>query len=275
MKIDYVSDLHINHWIPWNVNQIKWEKRTREIVNRLISNGNGEVLIIAGDFTEWNQQTLWVLDEAAKQYEKVYFTYGNHDLYLLSKSQKRKYSDSIGRLNDLIKKAAGIHNVTPLIKTTDTYRGKVFAGDVMWYLPKGIEGWDFFKGVSNDSNYIWINGYNKVDGVRAMWKESMDWYETLKNTQVDVFVSHIPPVHNPYSPFEPNTCYMVEVPFINAKHWICGHDHLQAEFDREGTGFHMNCIGYPYDYDNYPCVNVIPGNEVDSYKTFELKTFEI
>lgn len=71
-----------------NVNQIKWEKRTREIVNRLISNGNGEVLVIAGDFTEWNQQTLWVLDEAAKQYEKVYFTYGNHDLYLLSKSQK-------------------------------------------------------------------------------------------------------------------------------------------------------------------------------------------
>ncbi|MCY9419432.1 hypothetical protein MOF50_23060, partial [Bacillus inaquosorum] len=30
MKIDYVSDIHINHWIPWNVNQIKWEKRTRE-----------------------------------------------------------------------------------------------------------------------------------------------------------------------------------------------------------------------------------------------------
>lgn len=70
MKIDYVSDLHINHWIPWNNNQIKWEKRTREIIRRLISNGNGEVLIIAGDFTEWNQQTLWVLDEVAKQYER-------------------------------------------------------------------------------------------------------------------------------------------------------------------------------------------------------------
>lgn len=88
MKIDYVSDLHINHWIPWSNNQLKWEKRTRKIVNRLISNGNGEVLIIAGDFTEWNQQAIWVLDEVAKQYEKVYFTYGNHDLYLLSKSQK-------------------------------------------------------------------------------------------------------------------------------------------------------------------------------------------
>ncbi|RUS01059.1 hypothetical protein EFW58_01090 [Bacillus velezensis] len=68
---------------------------------------------------------------------------------------------------------------------------------------------------------------------------------------------------------------MVDVPFINAKHWVCGHDHLQAEFDKDGTSFHMNCIGYPYDYDNYPSVNVIPGEEVDSYKTFELKTFEI
>ncbi len=47
-------------------------KANKEIVRRLISNGNGEVLIIAGDFTEWNQQTLWVLDEVANQYEKVY-----------------------------------------------------------------------------------------------------------------------------------------------------------------------------------------------------------
>ncbi|MFC7951447.1 metallophosphoesterase, partial [Bacillus velezensis] len=234
-----------------------------------------EVLIIAGDFTEWNQQTLWVLDEVAKQYEKVYFTYGNHDLYLLSKNQQRKYSDSLGRVNDLIQKAADIKNVTPLIKSTDTYKGKVFAGDVMWYLPKGNEGWDFFKGVSNDSNYISLNGYSKEDGVRAMWKESMDWYDTLENSDIDVFVSHVPPVHNPYSPFEPNTCYMVDVPFINAKHWVCGHDHLQAEFDKDGTRFHMNCIGYPYDYDNYPSVNVIPDKQVDTYKTFELKTFEI
>ncbi|AWD87906.1 MULTISPECIES: metallophosphoesterase family protein [Bacillus] len=275
MKIDYVSDLHINHWIPWNNNQIKWERRTREIIRRLISNGNGEVLIIAGDFTEWNQQTLWVLDEVAKQYEKVYFTYGNHDLYLLSKNQQRKYSDSLGRVHDLIQKAADINNVTPLIKSTDTYKGKAFAGDVMWYLPKGNEGWDFFKGVSNDSNYISLNGYNKEDGVRAMWKESMDWYDTLENSHIDVFVSHVPPVHNPCSPFEPNSCYMVDLPFINAEHWICGHDHLQAEFYIEGTSFHMNCIGYPYDYDMYPRVNEIPGNQVDTYKTFELKTFEI
>ena len=38
MKIDYVSDLHINHWIPWDNDQIKWERRTREIIRRLISN---------------------------------------------------------------------------------------------------------------------------------------------------------------------------------------------------------------------------------------------
>lgn len=33
----------------------------------------------------------------------------------------------------------------------------------------------------------------------------------------------------------------------------------------------MNCIGYPYDYDKYPSVS----EEADTYKTFEIKTFEI
>ncbi|HDR4736919.1 TPA: metallophosphoesterase [Bacillus cereus] len=275
MKIDYASDLHANHWMLWTNNQMKWESRTREFTRKLIENGNGEVLILPGDFSEWNQQSLWILDEAAKHYERVYFTIGNHDMYLISGSQKKKYKDSIGRINDLIEKASEIPNVVPLVQNVDTYKGKVFAGDVLWYLPKSQADWEFLRNVSNDSSYISINGYAGSDVPRKLHKESMDWYDTLEETHVDVFVSHVPPVHNPFTPFEPNTCYMTDVPFINADHWICGHDHIQGEFEKAGVQFHMNAIGYPDHYSNYPKKNVVPEGEIDEHKSFGIKTFEV
>lgn len=275
MKVDFVSDLHFNHWMQWINNQSKWEQRTRALTQRLIENGNGEVLVIAGDFGEWNCQALWILEECAKHYERVYFTYGNHDLYLLSKSQRKKYGDSINRLNELIEKASQIDNVVPLVKTVDIYKGKVFAGDMMCYLPKSFEDWQYFRETSNDSNYIFINGYTREDGIRKMWKESQDWYDTIEDTKLDVFVSHVPPIHNPYSPFEPNTLYMVDVPYINADNWIFGHDHYQKQFKKAEINFHTNAIGYPMHYDYYLRRNTIPEDVVDTYKKFELKTFEI
>lgn len=233
------------------------------------------MLVLAGDFSEWNNQTLWILDECAKHYERVYFTYGNHDMYLLTKSQRKKYGDSMGRIKELVRLASAIEKVVPLIKTVNEYKGKVFAGDVMWYLPKTLKDWEFFRGVSNDSQNICLNGFSNEDATRKMWKESMDWYDTLEDKLIDVFVSHVPPIHNPYSPFEPNSLYMVDVPFLCAGHWICGHDHMQRQFAKAGVQFHMNAIGYPQHYTNYPNRNVIPEGVIDEYKTFGLKTFEI
>lgn len=275
MRVDYVSDLHANHWMLWNENQLKWESNTRAFIRKLIENGNGEVLVMAGDFSELNAQTIWILDEAAKSYERVYFTFGNHDLYLISKNQENKYKDSDGRLSELIEQASKIPNVVPLIRSTDTFKGKTFAGDAMWYVPKTLEDWSFFRGVSNDSNYIKLRGHSTDDVPRALHKRSMDWYDTLEGEAIDVFVSHVPPIHNPLSPFEPNTCYMTAPPFIAAPHWICGHDHIQNTFKKAGVDVHMNAIGYPQHYSDYPKRNVIPEGKIDEFKSFGIKTFEI
>jgi predicted MPP superfamily phosphohydrolase len=270
MKIDYASDLHVNHWMLWTENQLKWENRTREITRRLIQNGHGEVLVLAGDFSEWNNQTLWVLDEVSKQYDRVYFTFGNHELYILSKKQKRKYKDSLGRVQDLIEKTKNMPNVIPLIKNIDEYKGKIFAGDAMWYLPKTQEDWAFYKNVSNDSRDISINGLTMDDVPRYLWKESMDWYDTLEEQKIDVFVSHVPPVHPPRSRYPYNGCYQTDVPFISSKHWICGHNHLKDEFQKAGVNFYINCIGYIEDYQNVK-TNTVPTDDID----FDVRTFEI
>lgn len=65
--------VNCDYWMLWTNNQTKWESRTRELTRKLIENGNGEVLILPGDFSEWNQQSLWILDEAARHY-RIYDT---------------------------------------------------------------------------------------------------------------------------------------------------------------------------------------------------------
>lgn len=81
MKIIYGSDIHINHWLPFINNQERWEKRTKSWVDILCKRSPGDVLVLAGDFSEMNRQTIWILEVASQHYERVYWTFGNHDLY--------------------------------------------------------------------------------------------------------------------------------------------------------------------------------------------------
>ena len=275
MKIDYVTDLHVNHWMQFISNQLKWEERTRKWTRHLIRHGHGEVIVVAGDFSEVNAQTKWVLDELSKHYERVYWTFGNHDLYLLSKKDKKRYSDSRGRLESLIEDTKYLENVVPLIKRTDVFKGVTFAGDAMWYLPKSQEDWAFYRGTSNDSRYIELNTAWSVDDVaRQLYKESMDWYDTLEGETVDVFVSHVPPVHPPMSQYPPNACYQSPVQFLASKNWICGHDHQQGTFEKAGTTFYMNSIGYPEAYAEAK-IHEVPAERIDSVLNFGVQTFEV
>lgn len=246
MKVDYVSDLHINHYVHWNENQIKFEKRTREWARDLLKSKSGEVLILAGDFGEINVQAFWFVDEISKAYDKVFVTFGNHDLYLTSKNQIKKYGDSIGRLYDLSDRLNAINNVTALPEGGyEEYKGVKFAGSPLWYLPRRQESWEFFENVSNDSNYIKVDGHTKRDMIRVLWKSTMDWYEDLG--EVDILFTHVPPVHSPFLKYDPNECYYSPVTELKAKHWICGHDHSKGVFNKAGTAFYVNCLGYPHE----------------------------
>lgn len=277
VKVDYFADLHVNHWIWFTPSQEKWEKRTRQWVQYLLRNRKGEVLVLAGDFSEVNNQIIWLLDEASKYYKQVFWTFGNHDLYLLSKTDKKKYKDSMGRIQDLVDRTSYLSNVTPLIKSTATYKGAVFAGDVMWYLPKSQEDWAFYNGSSNDSRYINLaTEWDSSDVARRLYKDSADWYDSLDNQQIDVMVSHVPPIHPSLSKFPPNACYHTHVPFLASDKWICGHDHIQGTFEKTGTTFYMNSVGYPADY-QFGIANQIPKNDdvLDPILGIDVKTFEI
>jgi|SRR5690625_429594 len=248
MKLDYISDLHLNHYVRFKNSQEKWKSETKKWAKQLLatSNSGAKYLVLAGDYSEWNRQTIWLLEEASKMYEKIMFVIGNHDYYLLSKNQENKYGDSIGRKEKLLEKASNITGVIPLDKTKVTLEGKVIAGDSLWYNLTTEEFKAFYLEQSNDSLFIKKNGCtDPLEVAKKLYKESMEWYNDLEGSRIDLMISHIPPVHPDASPFQRNQCYECEVPFLVSKNWIAGHQHIQTEFEKYGTNFYMNPLGYP------------------------------
>lgn len=258
MRIVYGSDMHINHWIPFVMNQLKWERRTKEFIRILCERTPGDVLVLAGDFSEINRQSYWVLEEAAKHYKKVFWTFGNHDLYLLSKNDRRKYRDSWGRIKNLVELTKPIPNIIPLIGSQYVYQGKIFAGDSLWYYPSK-EDEAYYLEKSNDSDLIELmQTFQPLETAAYLYQRSMDWYRSLDHA--DILVTHVPPICIKEAKYPPNTCYYTKVAELKAPHWICGHAHQVNRVTYQNTKIYMNCFGYPDDRGKRP--NEMPSEDI-------------
>lgn len=245
INISYVSDLHLDFHIPFTKNQIKFEQRTREFIQKLIQSDTSdkEVLVLAGDISHLNTQSYWCIDEFSKHYKQVLLCYGNHDFYLVSKSQERKYkNNSLNRINELTEMLKPLDNVHVL--TDDDYVFKYnnikFGGLTMWYPLETPEQQMFFYNISNDSKYI--KGFN----ILCAYDEDQTIYKKILKEDVDVMISHAP-VINTDSHFKYNStaCYLTSVKDINADYWISGHVHEQRVYNKPYCKFYMNAIGYP------------------------------
>lgn len=244
MKISYLSDIHADHHVPFNPNQLKWEKRTKEFIIKLIETDEGEhdVLCLGGDYSHYNVQTMWCLEVFSQYYNQVMLQIGNHDLYLISKNQVDKYNGhSQHRINELYMKSVELRNVHPLFTDkTFTYKGITFGGNPLWYPLETIEQQMFFSNVSNDSKYI--KGFN----VKEQHHQSIRDYESLLTKNVDVMISHVPVINiDSHFRYNSTSCYLTPVKDINVKHWIMAHSHEQKVYEKPYCTFYMNALGYP------------------------------
>lgn len=89
MKVSYISDLHLDFHVKYGSNEDKMFKKTREFIEKLIQSdvGDKEVIVIAGDLSHYNKQSIAALEVFNEHYELVLFVPGNHDYYLVSKTQ--------------------------------------------------------------------------------------------------------------------------------------------------------------------------------------------
>jgi len=279
MKIDYISDLHIDHWI----NELDTSKlKFRVLLENYIKNtvlpvkedfNPGDVLIIAGDFSHYNQLTKAVLIELKKIYKNIIITFGNHDMYLISNSSLKKYkNDSNKRILELKEICLDL-DIYILDGNIVTIDGTRFGGTCSWYnLPTQIDI-DVWKKVMNDGRYIYsgsfknysMYGGNYNSAPASNWKTQDFWLSEksklidIANKKCDVFITHValnePSIEEGMAEEyhdDPNNIFYYTDNFELLKQSGCslaihGHTHQSLDYTKDGIRIVCNPLGYPGD----------------------------
>lgn len=260
MKIDILSDLHIDAYFP---NKIKADA-VKSIYNPIILNNNikepSEVLIIAGDIGENNKHII----EFLKVLKDCYYKYiicvlGNHDYYLSSKDYKLAFEDnSFNRVNRLRDKINSIENVYCLNGNIMEIGGIKFGGCDSWYdgsyvskywkesIPdtstwKSSMNGDF-KGIKGIDSYIDLFNIER-EKMEAIYKDC------------DVMITHVNPsnlnrhLSATYQGQKSNAFFCFDghryLREGNMKYWIFGHTHDVIEYEYENVKCICNPLGYP------------------------------
>lgn len=248
LNIDYVSDLHLRFYVK-NISDIK-PFVDKNILPKVKSN----ILVIAGDICEYLDYVSEFLYECSKHYDKVIFIAGNHEYYIpnmkffyiddMAKTFQNNSLNKIKSLDEMFKNSRDIifldrnasnHGICKI----DNY---TLAGDTLWYLPKTLIDWCYYYPGQNDHNFI-MSEDNSHDRIIKLHNESIDWYNRLPN-DVDLMISHIPPMKIENNDRGNNCCYYVDIDKYKAKTWIYGHDHKETEFIKDETLFLSNPWGY-------------------------------
>ena len=249
MKVSYVSDIHGDFHSPFHKSQEKWEKHTKEFINKLIETDEGdkEVLIIAGDISHFNRQTIWILESFAEHYNKIFMIYGNHCMYLVSKNQESKYKNNsmnrIIELKNMIESSPSLTNVFFFTgqEAPQIYKGVRFYGNPLWYPLETIHQKMFFSNISNDSNLI--KGVN----IQELHEQNINHYNYwIEQTGWDVVFSHFPVINiDSHEKYNSTACYLTRVKDMTGQAHIFGHSHEQKVYEKPYGTFYMNAIGYP------------------------------
>lgn len=265
MKIGYVSDTHMDFFIKNNVDKVP-----AYIVSTLNPQG-GDVLIVAGDISHYNDQIKKFLKTMTAFYNHIIFTFGNHELYLVSESQKKKYKkDSFNRIRELEDWVAEETNIYMLNGNTVTIDGITFGGLPHWYDLPTQGHLDLWNKEINDSNLIYEGKEHiKVDfgyysekistfNTQSFRKEQEEKFSKLRD--IDVLVTHICPsiipeqntFHGYHDDSGSDLFYMTDdfkrVKQTGAKYVVYGHNHTETKWERDGVKFLTNSIGYPSEW---------------------------
>ncbi|MEK4231304.1 metallophosphoesterase family protein [Solibacillus sp. FSL H8-0538] len=240
MNIDYISDLHLDFYVKREGSQEKFEQKTFRFLEGLLPIELGDVLVIAGDISHFNAQSGLTLKYFSSRYKHVLFVLGNHDYYLTSTKQERKYhQNSHERALELLQMIERLPNVTLLQKFEKvTVEGITFAGATNWYSLEDFADLQYFRTVSNDS--VMIQGME----LAHEHTEEQNHYRTLD--EVDVCITHVPPLLiNSHKRYSTTSCYLNELKVIKAPHYIFGHCHEQNIYQKADIHFYINALGYP------------------------------
>lgn len=268
MKIDFISDIHIDFYVSINSPVDQQAKVIKKFVETLLPPIPAKYIIVAGDIGHFDKQNLVFMSRLSKIYDKVFYTYGNHDLYLIYETEKELNNrDSMNRTKFLSDETKKFGNVFFLDGDVVQVDDKFFGGFPVWYdgtYGKYFHGlMDFvldriWKSCINDHRYIFLNGKN-VGLMRIIESLFVEQYKRLLDNveQCDLIFSHVPPswshIKPPYQdPTSSFFCFdgQKAIEKCSGKSWIFGHTHVELDYVLGDCHFLCNPLGYPLERKN-------------------------
>jgi len=267
MKIAYTSDIHADFYNSNVSNPLKTEK----VVEHYILKGeNPDILIIAGDISHYNTQTLNMCQYLNSKGIKVILVSGNHEFYNVSKNQKHKYTKLYDKFNELKELLKPLEDTYFLDGNTITLNDIKFGGAMSWYdcsyyykIAQGMYQGDVsnhWKNYSNDARLI-----PELDYPTMLYNKEIIKVKNVLNEHPDIMISHVCPISESIS-FNGkhkmdkssgyycfNGLHLID-PVDNLKppkFWIHGHIHDSHEFEIYETKHLRNPLGYPNETSNF------------------------
>ena len=239
MKIQLVSDLHLEFLIPVQV---------KELANKLSYRTRADVLVLAGDICALNKKSSGnlshFLDVVQDRYENILYVLGNHEYYGTSYEEVHNLLEESRKYRENLYKA----NLTILENNSVTIEDTTFYGTTLWF-EETIE--------TNLLKYN-LNDYRCIkDFTPDKWsREAIKFIKNVEdNESKKVLITH----HVPHSRFispkyvgnEMNCFYLNEIgKFLNKFNLVMfGHSH-----DSVNQPFSDSCraISNPRGYPKIP-----------------------
>jgi len=255
-RFDLISDIHLDHWIsPVPCGAVQ-SRKIEKLFSRMLPVSPSPVLVIAGDMGHYNNQNYLMLEFLKQYYEHILIVRGNHDLYLVSNQQRRKFGSSDARWEDMKNRASALDNLHFLEGTCVTIDGVTFGGTGMWY--------DFQYGMQccghslEQMTAIWqemMNDGRYISGIPDAEEEKRK-LESVLARQPDVIVTHVGPdwthAKNRYARGVTKSFYFFDgqayLDQCEGKIWCFGHIHEHYFYIHKGCRLENNAMGYPGDF---------------------------
>ena len=246
MKIDIVSDVHLDAW------QRFYGDNRFMLGDRFVPNKDSSVCVMAGDVgNDWMWYSNFV-EYLSERYEHVVAVPGNHDFYDLNfhktKVLAQSSYDSDARRN------IWLTEEDPSLKTVEIDGVKFVCATLwtnFWGAPE-VHGRQCMEWL-NDFKYIpeVVSADNPVETMAGWYQRSRDFL--MKNADADVVVTHFAPsvqsIHPQYAGNELNPYFCNDdealVNFVSPKIWVHGHTHNSMDYRINNTRVLCSPVGYP------------------------------
>ncbi|NQY58439.1 metallophosphoesterase [Cognatishimia sp.] len=251
MKIDLISDIHIDIYIKDPQGDYKTHKYDKFIEEVLVPN-DSDILSIAGDIGHYNKQNVLLLEKLSKYYKHVLFTLGNHDFWLMGNKQKHRYKYGFNRVSEFMSMELpkNVHFVDKVMDI-DGLKVSGFLGFYDGsYLPSAEEWWKE-KQYRNFNDYVQIPETDSYKYLHNKYKYTGSF------EKIDLMITHVNPStkyeHQSYSLKDDNDTmfYCFDGQELRDKLqpevWHFGHTHEKIQYRIGNTDFICNPFGYPFE----------------------------